>query len=125
MLRLARQDHARQRGLFATGFERGGEISASTVNLPGTYIGRREAAHDPARAPPNLDDVGAFPFKFDCPAENEYPKKLPKPYMELYDNRWWFIAIFARTHLVGRFVQQLWPNLLTLPPIRPFTHRPP
>ena len=34
--------------------------------------------------------------------------------MELYDNRWWFIAIFARTHLVGRFVQQLWPNLLTL-----------
>ena len=72
---------------------------------------RRSAS---TRAPPNLDDVGTFPFRFETPDEVEYPKKDPKPYMELYDNHWWFLEIFTRTALVGRFVKQLWPNLAFL-----------
>ena len=38
-----------------------------------------EADAHRCRAPPNLDDVGTFPFKFDTPPESEYPKKGAKP----------------------------------------------
>ena len=57
-----------------------------------------------------MSQVGAFPFKMPMP-EDAYPTKPPKPYMELYQDRWWFLRILAHPQHVTRFGRQLWPNL--------------
>lgn len=96
--------------------EERGELSAELLRrIDDCYAQIDELTREDAtRAPANLDDVGTFPLKFDCPPEVSYPRKLPKPYMELYDNKWWFLRIFAHRHLYVRFLLQLWPNLAFL-----------
>ena len=66
------------------------------------------------RAPPSFEDVGTFPFKLHAPDSDEYPLKAPKPYMELYGDRWWFVKLFAHPQVVTRLLRQLWPHLFVV-----------
>ena len=66
------------------------------------------------RAPPSFEDVGTFPFKLHAPDGDEYPLKAPKPYMELYGDRWWFVKLFAHPQVVTRLLRQLWPHLFVV-----------
>ena len=66
------------------------------------------------RAPPSFEDVGTFPFKLHAPDADEYPIKAPKPYMELYGDRWWFVKLFAHPQVVTRLLRQLWPHLFVV-----------